>query len=108
MELDVAGGGGSIGDGIRDSIEVVGNGVGWCDIWDGEVVVMEVNCVGDVEGLDFGIDDAMAVVLLKGDANIESIRAAEVPAMAGGWLVVDDDRAAKWQARGGIVAEGAI
>jgi hypothetical protein len=31
----------------------VNNGVGWCDSQDGEVVVMEVNCVGDAEGLGF-------------------------------------------------------
>jgi hypothetical protein len=70
--------------------------------------VTEVNCVRDAEGLGFGIDDAMAVVMLKGDANVESVRAAEVSGPAGGWLVVDDDKAAKWQERGGIVVEGAI
>jgi hypothetical protein len=64
---------------------------------------MEVDCVGDAEGLGFGIDDAMAAVMLKGDANVESVRAAKVPCAAGGWLVVDNDRAAKWQERGGIV-----
>ncbi len=38
----------------------------------------------------------MAAVMLKGDANIESVRATEVPGAAGGWLVVDDDEAAEW------------
>jgi hypothetical protein len=33
--------------------------------------------------------------MLKGDANIDSVRAAKVPGAAGGWLVVDDDGAAK-------------
>jgi hypothetical protein len=56
-----------------------------------------------VEGLGFGINDVMAAVMLKGDANVESVRAAEVPGAAGGWLVVDDDGAAKWQERSGIV-----
>jgi hypothetical protein len=37
---------------------------------------MDVNCVGDVERLGFGIDDAMAVVMLRGDTNVESVRAA--------------------------------
>jgi hypothetical protein len=69
---------------------------------------MEVNCVGDVEGLGFGIDDAMAAVMLEGDANVESVEPAEVPGAAGGWLVVDDDKAAKWQERGGIVDEEAV
>ncbi len=35
MELGVACGGGSIGDGIGDGVEAVDNGVGWCDSQDG-------------------------------------------------------------------------
>jgi hypothetical protein len=68
----------------------------------------EVDSVRDAEGLGFGIDDAMAVVMLQGDANIESIRAAEVPGAVSGWLIVGDDWAAEWKERGGIVVEGAI
>ncbi len=58
MELGVAGGGGSISDGIGDGIEAVENCVDWCDSQDGELVVTETDCVGDAEGLGFGIDDA--------------------------------------------------
>jgi hypothetical protein len=108
MKLGIACGGGSIGDGIEDGVKAVDNGVGWCDGQDGEVVMTEVDSVGDAEGLGFGIDDAMAVVMLKGDANVESIRAAEVPGVTNGWLIVGDDRAAKWEERGGIVFKGAI
>jgi hypothetical protein len=108
MELGVACGGGSIGDGVGDGVKAVDNGVGWCDGWDGEVVMMEVDSVGDAEGLGFGIDDTMAVVMLQGDANVESIRAVEVPGAASGWLIVGDDRAAKWDKRGGIAVKGAI
>ncbi len=108
MELGIACGGGSIGDGIGDGIKAVDNSVGWCDGRDGEVVMTEVDSVGDAEGLGFGNNDVMAVVVLKGDANIESVRAAEVPGAASGWLIVGDDRAAKWEERGGIVVEGAI
>ncbi len=43
----------------------------------------EVNCVRNAEGLGFGIIDMMAAVILKGDANLESVRAAEVPGAAG-------------------------
>ncbi len=55
---------------------------------------MEVNHVEDAKGLGFRIDDAMAAVILKGDANVECIRAAEVTGVTGGWLIVGDDAAA--------------
>jgi hypothetical protein len=84
MELGIACGGGSIGDGVGDGIKAVDNGVGWSDGRDGEVVMTEVDSVKDVEGLDFGIDDAKAAVMLQGDAKVESIRAAEVPGAASG------------------------
>ena len=68
----------------------------------------EVDSVGDAEGLGVGINDAMAALMLKGHANIESVKATEVPGAASGWLIVGDDRAAKWEERGDIVVEGAI
>ncbi len=91
-----------------DGVEAVDNGVGWSESWDGKVVVTEVNSVRDAEGLGFDVDDVMAVVMLKGDANVEFVRAAEVPGAASGWFVVDDDGAAKWEERGGIAVKGAI
>ncbi len=84
MELGIAGGGGSISDGIGDGVEAVDNGVGWCDGRDGGVVMTEVDRVGDADGLGFGFDDAMAAVMLKGDTNVESVRATEVPGAMGG------------------------
>jgi hypothetical protein len=96
MELGIACGGGSIGDGAGDGIKAVDNGIGWCDSRDGEVVMTEVDSVQDVEGLGFGIDDAMAVVMLKGDANVECIRASEVPGVASVWLIVVYDGATEW------------
>ncbi len=44
----------------------------------------EVDSVGDMEGLGFGINDAIAAVMLEGDANVESVRATEVPGAASG------------------------
>ncbi len=108
MELDIACGGGSIGDGIGDGIKTVDNGVVWCDGCNGEVVMTEVDNVGYVEGLGFGIDDAVAAVMLKGYADVECVRATEVPDVASGWLIVGDVVAAEWEERGGIVVEGAI
>ncbi len=55
----------------------------------------EVDSVGDAEGLGFGSNDAMAVVMLKGNINVESVRAAEIPGAASGWLVVVDDGTAE-------------
>jgi hypothetical protein len=95
MELGIACGGGSIGDGIGDGVKAVDNGVGWCDGQDGEVVMTKVDSVG--------INDAMAAAMLKGDVDVESVRAVEVSGAASGWLIVGDDGAAKWEERGGIV-----
>ncbi len=83
-----------LGDGIGDGVKAVDNGVGWCDSWDGEIVMTELDSAGDAEGLGFSIDDAMAVVMLKEDADVESVRAAEVPGAVCGWLIVGDNRAA--------------
>jgi hypothetical protein len=46
--------------------------------------------------------------MLKGDADVKSVRATEVPEAASGFLIVGHDGAAKWLERGGIVVEGAI
>ncbi len=46
--------------------------------------------------------------MLKGDADVESVRAAEVPGAASVWIIVGDDRAAEWEERGRIVVEGAV
>jgi hypothetical protein len=51
VQLCIACGGEIINDGIRDGVKAVENGVGWCDSPDGKIVVREVNCVGDAEGL---------------------------------------------------------
>jgi hypothetical protein len=67
VDLCIAGSGGSIVDGVGDGVKAMGNCVGWCDSQNDEVVVTEVDCVGDAEGLSFGIDDAMAAVMLEGD-----------------------------------------
>jgi hypothetical protein len=72
------------------------NGVGWCEGRFGEVGMPDTDHIGDAEGLGFGINNAMSVVMLKGDADVESVRAMEVPGAASGWLMVGDDWAAKW------------
>ncbi len=42
-----------------------------CDGRDGEVVMTEVDSVGDAEGLGFGIDDMIAAVMLQVGAALE-------------------------------------
>jgi hypothetical protein len=39
----------------------------------------------------------MAAVMLRRDASVELIRAAEVPGAVSGWLIVGDDGAAEWE-----------
>ncbi len=51
MELGIACGGGSIGDDVGDGVKAVDNGVSWCDGWDGEVVMTEVDCVRDAKAM---------------------------------------------------------
>ena len=51
MELGIACGGGSVGDCVGDGIKAVDNGVSWCDGWDGEVVMTEVDCVRDAKAM---------------------------------------------------------
>ncbi len=58
--------------------------------------------------LVFTSNDAMAVVMLEGDTDVESVRATEVPGAASGWLIGGDDGADEWEERGGIVVKGAI
>ncbi len=49
------------------------NGVGGCYSWDGEVVVAEVNCVRNAESVGLGVDDAVAAIVFKGEADVETV-----------------------------------
>ncbi len=44
----------------------------------------------------------VAAIVFEGDAQVEAIRAAEVPGVACGRFAVNDDRAAEWREGGGI------
>ncbi len=50
----------------------------------------------------------MAAEMLKGDTDVESVTATEVPGAASSWLIVGGDGAAEWEERDGIVVKGAI
>ena len=71
--MGVAGGGRSVRDGIGDGVQAVDDGVGRCDSQDGEVVVAEVNCVRNAEGFGLGVNDAVAAIVLRGDAYVETV-----------------------------------
>ena len=49
------------------------DGVSGCHGWDGEVVVAEVNCVGDAESFGLCVDDTVAAIVFEGDANVETV-----------------------------------
>ena len=72
------------------------DGVSGCHGWDGEVVVAEVNCVRDAESFGLCVDDTVAAIVFEGDANVETVLAAEVPGAASGGFVVDDNGASEW------------
>ncbi len=71
--MRITGGGRSVGDGICDGVQAVDNGVGRCASWDGEVVMAEVNCVRNAESFGLGVDDAVAAIVFKGDAYVETV-----------------------------------
>ncbi len=71
--MRVTGGGRSVGDGIGDGVQAVDNGVGECYSWDDEVMVAEVNCVRNAESFGLGVDDAVAAIVLEGDADVETV-----------------------------------
>ena len=76
--------------------------------WLREVVMAELNCVGDKGGFCGGVDDLEAAVVLQGGADVEAVAGSEGPGGAGGGLVVDEYAASNGAERGRIKVEGVI
>ena len=73
-----------------------------------EVVVAELDSVGEEKGLGGGVDDMEAMIVLEGGPHVETIAATEGPGLERAGLVVDDNRASDG-ANGSVVkVEGAV
>ena len=101
-------GGGGVLDCTGEEVEGVDNAVAFSDCWLGEVLVQELDGVGEQECLGGAIDDIEAAIMFECRSNVEPAAAAEVPIFADAWFDVDDDRASNWYQRGGIKVEGAV
>ena len=101
-----------VGRGVLDctgeEVEGVDDTVAFADCWLGEVLVQELDGVGEQECLGGAIDDVEAAVMFECGSNVEPDAAAEVPSFADDWFVVDDNGASNWSQRGVIKVEGAV
>ena len=76
--------------------------------WLREVVMAELNGVGDKGGFCGGVDDLESAVVLQGGADVESVAGAEGPRGVGGGLVVDEYASSDGVEGSGVKVEGAI
>ena len=60
-------------------LEAVGHAVFGGDSGDSDGLMAYVNGVGDNDGLRFGVDGPLAMVVLEGDTRAESIISTEIP-----------------------------
>ena len=101
-------GGGCVLDCTGDQVEGVDNAVAFADCWLGEVIVQELEGVGEQECLGGAVDNVEAAVMFECGSNIEPAAAAEVPSFADAWFVVDDYGASNRSHWGGIEGEGDV
>ena len=85
--------GGGVLDCTGEEVEGVDNAVAFADCGFGEVLVQELNGVGEQKCFGGAIDDVEAVVIFECGSNVEPAAAAEVPRFADAWFGVDDDGA---------------
>ena len=70
-----------------------------CERGEGESLMLEGDCIQYYYGLQGSADELVALVVLQGWPDIESLNAPEVPKFEGGALSMDDD-AAVWRSHG--------
>ena len=87
--------------GVEEAIFVSGG-------WLCEVVMAEINGVGDKGGFCGSFDDLEAAVVLQGGDDVEAVAGAEGPGGAVGGLVVAEYSASDGAKGGGVKVEGAI
>ena len=64
--------------------------------------------VPNADSLGGGIDDCVAVVVVEGQANAESVQCTEVPCLAWSVFVVDGNFSSDWDERCGVVVNGTV
>ena len=82
--------------------------VAFGDCWLREVVVQELDGVGEEKRLGCAVDDAEAAVVVKRGADVEAAAAAEVPRLLDVRLFVDDNGAADGSKGCGVEVERAV
>ena len=101
-------GGVGVLDCTGEEVESVDNAVAFADCGFGEVLVQELNGVGEQECFGGAIDDAEAAVIFECRSNIEPYAAAEVPCFLDAWLGVDEYRVSNRAYWGGTKVEWAV
>ena len=76
--------------------------------WLRELVMAELNGVGDKGGFSCGVDYLEAAVVSQVRADVENVAGAKGPVGAVGGLVVDEYAASDGAEGGGVEVEGAI
>ena len=100
--------GGGVLDCTREEVECVYNAVALADCRLREVVVEELDCVGEQERFCGAVHDVEASIMLERGADVKSAAAAEVPRFAYAGLSVDDDWASNWAKRCCVKVERAL
>ena len=100
FNLFIYSGGGGLLEGSGEEVKGVEEAICVSGGWLSEVVMAELNGVGDKGGFCGGVEDLEAAVLLQGGADAEDVAGAKGPGGPGGGLVVDE-YAASDDAKGG-------
>ena len=108
FKLFIYSGGGGFLQGAGEEVEGMDEAICVSGGWLREVVMVELNGVGDKCGFSYGVEYLEAAVVLQGRAVVETVAGAEVPGGAGGGLVVDEYAASDEDEGGGVEVEGAI
>ena len=95
-------GGGGVLDYTGEEVEGLDDAVAFAECGFGEVLVQELDGVGEQECLVGAINDVEAAVMFECGFNVEPTAASEVPGFADALFVVDDEGASSRSHRGGI------
>ena len=90
-------------DGTCEEIEVMDNEIFRCEDSLDQVIMPELDGVGEEDHFGGAIDNMEATEVMEGRADFESMAAAEVPGLTGAWFVVDGDSTSGRPNWGGVV-----